>query len=294
MTAVCVFPGQGSQVRGMGKDLFNEFDELTEEASDLLGYSVKDLCLKDDGSRLGQTQFTQPALYVVNAFSYLKRLKEHPQRPDFVAGHSLGEYNALLAAGAFDFRTGLALVQKRGELMSRVSGGGMAAIIGLSPERVTTALKNSGEDSIDVANFNSYEQTVISGPREAIGKIASALEAAGARAVMPLNVSAPFHSRYMQSVQTEFEVFLKSFRFLPIDIPVISNYLALPYWNSELKLNLARQITHSVRWVETVEYLLRKPEPVFEEIGPGTVLSRLIAQIRSRAEAVRPVASTGV
>jgi trans-AT polyketide synthase, acyltransferase and oxidoreductase domains len=158
----------------------------------------------------------------------------------------------------------------------------MAAIIKLPARQIRELLENSGETALDVANFNSYEQTVISGPRESIQRVTPAFEAAGAQ-VMPLNVSAPFHSRYMRPVREEFEAFLAPFRFSPLDVTVIANCLAQPYWNSELKANLSRQITDSVRWVETIEYLLRKPEPVFEEIGPGNVLTRLIAQIRTKA-----------
>ena len=126
-----VFPGQGSQVVGMGKDLFDEFKEYVDAADEILGYSIKELCLEDPNGVLGLTQYTQPALYVVNALTYLKEVKTTGVKPDFVAGHSLGEYDALFAAGVFDFATGLKLVQKRGELMSQAKGGGMAAVLGL-------------------------------------------------------------------------------------------------------------------------------------------------------------------
>src|SRR5437764_7507813 len=119
---VFLFPGQGSQRRGMGNPLFDEFKEVTARADEVLGYSIKELCLQDPHQQLSQTQFTQPALYVVNALSYLKKMKETGQAPDYVAGHSLGEYSALFAAGAFDFETGLRLVKKRGELMSQAIG----------------------------------------------------------------------------------------------------------------------------------------------------------------------------
>jgi len=138
-----LFPGQGSQQKGMGADLFDQFGSLTELANDILGYSIKKLCTEDSNNELNQTQFTQPAIYVVNALSYFKQIEETGIKPDYVAGHSLGEFNALLAAECFSFETGLRLVQKRGELMSKVTGGGMAAILNGSSEQIETIWETS-------------------------------------------------------------------------------------------------------------------------------------------------------
>src|SRR5436305_5494221 len=160
---VFLFPGQGSQRIGMGNTLFDEFKAITARADEILGYSIKELCLQDPHQQLGQTQFTQPALYVVNALSYLKKMKEAGQAPAYVSGHSLGEYNALFAAGAFDFETGLQLVKKRGELMSQATGGGMAAVIGFTLEQVDQILKEYGLTSIDIANYNTPTQIVLAG-----------------------------------------------------------------------------------------------------------------------------------
>src|SRR5437762_401122 len=160
---VFLFPGQGSQRKGMGNTLFDEFKEAIASADEILGYSIKELCLHDPHQQLGKTQFTQPALYVVNALSYLKKMKETGQAPDYVAGHSLGEYSALFAAGAFDFETGLRLVKKRGELMSQAIGGGMAAVIGFTLEQVDQVLKECGLTGIDIANYNTPTQIVIAG-----------------------------------------------------------------------------------------------------------------------------------
>ncbi len=168
--ATFIFPGQGSQVKGMGGNLFNEFRELTAQADDILGYSIKELCMEDPNSTLGQTQYTQPALFVVSALSYLKRIKETGRKPDFVAGHSLGEYNALFAAGAFDFETGLKLVKKRGELMSLATGGSMAVVLGITEENIVEVLEQNGLYSIDIANVNSPYQVAISGLKEDIDK----------------------------------------------------------------------------------------------------------------------------
>lgn len=157
-----LFPGQGAQKVGMGGDLFNEFEDITRLADEVLGYSIRELCLFDNYGMLNQTLYTQPALFTVNALMYLKKIKETGIYPDYLAGHSLGEYNALLAAGVFDFKQGLQMVKKRAELMSKVSGGAMAAVIGLGQEGLTEALKKSGYLGIDIANYNSTNQIVIS------------------------------------------------------------------------------------------------------------------------------------
>jgi len=168
-----MFPGQGSQSKGMGGTLFDEFKELTHKADKILGYSIKELCLEDPRRELNQTQFTQPALYVVNALSYFKKVEESGQKPDFVVGHSLGEFSALLAAECIDFEAGLKLVKKRGELMSQATGGGMAAILNATKEKIETILKENGLTNIDLANYNTPSQIVISGLKDEIGKATS-------------------------------------------------------------------------------------------------------------------------
>jgi len=277
-----VFPGQGSQERGMGAALFDEFKALTEVADSILGYSLRRLCLEDPGRELSQTQFTQPALYVVNALSHLKRVREGAEQPAFVAGHSLGEYNALLAAGVFDFETGLRLVKRRGELMSKASGGAMAAVVGCDAAGVESVLKDNGLSSLDIANINSQEQIVISGLAADIERARPFFAARGARYV-PLNVSAPFHSRYMQPAANEFEGFLSQFRYSPPRCVVISNVTGRPYEADNVVQGLARQLRSPVQWTATVHYLLQQGVEEFEELGPGRVLTKLIATIR-RAE----------
>ena len=279
MTKIYVFPGQGSQSPGMGGELFDRFPELVKQTDEVLGCSIKDLCLNDPDKRLGQTDYTQPALYIVNALTYLSKTENSDLRPDFVAGHSLGEYNALFAAGVFDFITGLKLVQRRGQIMVKVTGGGMAAVIGMQPDKIKQVLKDASFESIDIANLNSPKQTVISGRKEDIDAVKTVFEDAGVRLFIPLKVSGAFHSRYMQEAQNEFADFLKSFEFQPVQIPVIANFTAAPYQDIETVNNMVQQISSPVRWVESIQYLKQQPEPEFEEVGPGNVLTKLIKQI---------------
>src|SRR5699024_761422 len=162
---VYLFPGQGAQARGMGADLFDEFVELTRTADAILGYSVRDLCVRDPDGRLNQTRYTQPAIYVANALSYYRLLREGDGPPRAVSGHSLGEYNALLAAEVFDFADGLRLVKKRGELMAEAENGGMAAVLGKTEKEVRDLVREERIDALDVANLNAPKQIVLSGPR---------------------------------------------------------------------------------------------------------------------------------
>ena len=280
---ICLFPGQGSQSRGMGAELFDRYADWTADADRVLGLSIRELCVDDPRGELGLTQFTQPALYTVNALTYRARMDDGGVAPEFVAGHSLGEYNALLAAGVFDFATGLRMVKRRGEIMGQVSGGGMAAVIGLEPRRIQEILDSTEAGRrIDVANFNSYDQTVIAGPKEDLAAVEAQFKAAEVRAYITLNVSAPFHSRYMREAQGLFAAFLQDIDFKAPGIPVISNVSAKPYEGDLVRQTLSEQIGNSVRWLESMVYLLGQPEAEFEEVGPGSVLTKLLAQIKKR------------
>lgn len=289
MTKIFVFPGQGSQELGMGKSLFEQFPELVKQVDKQLGYSIARLCLEDTDGHLNQTQYTQVALYVVNGLSYLKKIGETGQKPDVVAGHSLGEYNALFASGAFDFLTGLKLVQKRGELMGKVSGSGMAAVIGITVEQIQQILQQSALATIDIANLNTSTQTVIAGIREDIEKAADVFRSKQAKYII-LNVSGAFHSRYMENARREFAAFVENFSFGHLNIPVISNVGATAYSDDRIGDNLISQITSPVKWQPIVEYLLQKPQPEFEEVGPGKVLIGLINRIKreSKREYTKP------
>jgi malonyl CoA-acyl carrier protein transacylase len=274
-----MFPGQGSQIKGMGEDLFDKYPELTRQASDILGYSIKQLCLEDKQRQLNLTQFTQPALYVVNALSYINKLEETGNKPDFVAGHSLGEYNALLASEAITFEGGLMLVKKRGELMSQAPKGAMAAVIGFSEEQVVEVLRRYKLETIDIANVNSPIQTVLSGIESDISRAEEVFEDTEASFV-PLNTSGAFHSRYMAYAREEFAEYLKNFDFAAPKIPVIANVTAKPYIHGELPERLAEQITGTVKWTRSMQYLLDQGETEFEELGVEGVLTKLITLIR--------------
>ncbi|MFY0578004.1 ACP S-malonyltransferase [Cystobacter fuscus] len=274
-----IFPGQGSQRKGMGGSLFDEFETLTKAADSVLGYSIKTLCLEDPGNELNKTQFTQPALYVVNALSYYKKVRDTGRKPDFVAGHSLGEFNALLAAECFSFETGLTLVKKRGELMAEASGGGMAAVLNVTEKEIRSILESNRLTSIDLANYNTPSQIVLSGRIEDI-KAAQPLFQTGKHLFVPLNTSGAFHSRYMEPARNEFAAFLRPIAFSELKIPVISNVTARPHENHLVKEYLTKQIVSSVRWSDSVEYLLGYEGMEFEELGHGDVLTKLVQKIR--------------
>ena len=279
MKKTYVFPGQGSQRKGMGGDLFDEFPELTKKADKILGYSIKELCLNDPDKQLNETQFTQPALYVVNALSYQKKLKDGKKKPDFLAGHSLGEYNALEAAGVFSFENGLKLVKKRGELMSQAKNGGMAAVLNSSEAQIREILKDAKLTTIDIANLNAPSQIVVSGLREDINKAQSYFENANTMFI-PLNTSGAFHSRYMKEPAAEFGKQVKKTKFSKPKIPVIANVTGKPYEFKNVAQHLIDQLSNSVRWSESMTYLLDQGVTEFEELGVGDVLTKLIGYIK--------------
>lgn len=273
--SVFLFPGQGSQQLGMGQGLFERYPDIVRHASEVLGYSIETLCLQGPVEQLQETRYTQPALYTVNALMYF----EKSEQPDFLAGHSLGEYNALLAAGVFDFLTGLQLVKKRAELMHGAPLGGMAAVVGLSVEAIKQVFVEEDCHTVDIANYNASNQIVISGPKVDIERISPRLQQKGAMMVIPLKVSGAFHSRYMQAAEDSFQEFLLGFSFKAPRIPVIANVDARPYTLATARQNLATQLTHSVRWCDSILFLRAQGETDFEEVGPGKVLTGLLKYI---------------
>jgi trans-AT polyketide synthase/acyltransferase/oxidoreductase domain-containing protein len=274
-----LFPGQGSQRKGMGKDLFHRYPAMLASAADVLGYDVAALCIDDPQQLLNETQYTQPALYIVNVLSYLDSTTSAPP-PDVVLGHSLGEYAALFAAGAFSFEAGLRLVKKRAEIMADVKNGGMLALVGLDLQTVRDILKRYELNGIDIANYNSSLQIVLSGMQDDIQKARQVFEVNGARLAFPLNVSGAFHSRYMKEAAAGFGAFVRTFEFSPLQIPVLSNASADWYTNESIADLLEQQISNPVRWYESISRLMHLGDLTFHETGPGEVLTKMLSFIK--------------
>ncbi|WP_432160379.1 ACP S-malonyltransferase [Streptomyces sp. NRRL F-5630] len=266
-----LFAGQGSQRAGMGEALFDRFPEYEAVADRVLGESVRALCLEDPDGRLHRTRWTQPALYVVNALACAQATAEG-RAPDVLAGHSLGEYNALLAAGCFGFETGLRIVRRRGELMGEADGGAMLAVVGLAPEAVRALLDRSGATDVDLANLNTATQVVVSGPAGSMKAVRAAVRATPGARCVPLAASGAFHSRHMRPAQERFAAFLDTIAFRPPRIPVLANVTGRPYPADGVADLLARQIASPVRWHETLRELVRRGVDEVREFGPRPML----------------------
>jgi malonyl CoA-acyl carrier protein transacylase len=279
-----VFPGQGVQRKGMGAGLFEHFPDLCRQADEVLGYSVEALCRDNPDRRLSGTEYAQPAIFVVNALHYLTALGQDADAapPDYLAGHSLGEYSALLAAGAVDFETGLRLVKRRAELMSQADGGGMAVVIGMSEETIDRTLRTHGAAGVVIANYNAPEQFVLSGGKEELARIKPVFEKLdGFRGFVPLPVSGAFHSPWMEPAATAFREFLGSVEFGELQTPVVSNVTGRPFESNPRAIReaLAEQIIRPVRWAECVRYMRNAGVSTFVELGGSTVLTALIDKI---------------
>ncbi|MGP6087644.1 ACP S-malonyltransferase [Antarctobacter jejuensis] len=277
-TAV-VFAGQGSQFKGMGQALFERFPEQVAQADAILGYSISDLCLQDPEGRLRDTRYTQPAIFVVNDLAWQAHLEEG-DAPDILAGHSLGEMNALVAGGAMDFATGLRVVQERAARMGEAQAGGMSAVLGLGRETIAKTLAQAGLDQVDIANINTPSQIVISGDAAQVKAAAAPLEAAGAKAVLPLPVGGAFHSRLMQPAEQAFAAFVNGVDLSDPGIPVLSNISACPYGAGEVASGMVRLLSRPVDWVGCVTYMLEAGVDRFVEIAPKPVLANMIAETR--------------
>jgi [acyl-carrier-protein] S-malonyltransferase len=280
-----VFPGQGSQYVGMGEELYNEFQTARrtfEEASDVLHLDVAKLCFEDGSNELNLTVNAQPAILTVSVAA-LRVLKEETGiQPDFVAGHSLGEYTALVASKTLDFKDAVWVVRKRGEFTQNavpVGVGAMAAVLGLDEEKVEEICNEASTNGFVVspANFNAPGQTVISGNREAVKKATDIAKSRGAKRVVLLEVSAPFHCKLMAPAAEKLAQVLDEVRFSELKIPVVTNFDARINTDpAKIKGLLIDQVMGPVRWYESVKVLYDMGVRKFFEVGPGNVLSGLI------------------
>ena len=281
-----LFPGQASQYPGMGKDLAEKFPaarQVFEEADAVLGFPISKLCFEGPEESLKLTENTQPAIMTVSTAAS-RVLAERGIRPDYVAGHSLGEYSALVAAGSLQFRDAVRAVRNRGRYMQEAvpaGEGAMAAIMGLSPATVDQACKRAANgEVVSAANLNSPEQTVISGHAAAVKRAVEIASQMGAKRTVMLAVSAPFHSSLMMPAQERLEADLRRIEFAPLAVPLITNVDAeVITGGEEARTSLIRQVCLPVRWEESVRELISLGVTTFVEVGPGKVLSGLLRQI---------------
>lgn len=281
-----LFPGQGSQAVGMGKDLYDNFEaakNVFDSADKILGKSITTLCFEGPEENLKQTVNTQPCI-VTMSIAALEALKSQLDiTPTFTAGHSLGEYCAMYCSGVMNLETTLKAIQKRADLMGATKGGAMAAILNAPEGSLEKALKEASEVGyVDVANYNSHAQVVITGDENAVKKAGELLSEAGARRVVPLAVSGAFHSKFMEEAGHEFASFVQDLDMENAQVPVFTNVDAqATMLSAEFKNKMPKQIYSSVHWTQTIENMIKDGVDTFIEIGPGKVLAGLNRKIDS-------------
>jgi [acyl-carrier-protein] S-malonyltransferase len=287
-TIAFVFPGQGSQSIGMGKELVEKYRvarEVFAEADAALGYSLSQLCFEGPEDKLKLTEITQPAILAVSVAAD-RVLTEHGIRPLFVAGHSLGEYSAHVAAGTLRFSDAVRTVAKRGKYMQEavpVGTGAMAAILALEPSAIENACRQAQQETggiVSAANINSPDQIVISGAKAAVERAVELAKEKGAKRAVMLPVSAPFHCALMQPAKDRLAQDLQALTFSKPSVPVVTNVDAEPIQDAgKARDALIRQVTGAVLWVRCVQTLIAAGAQIFVEVGPGKVLTGLLRQI---------------
>ncbi len=277
-----VYPGQGAQKFEMGKDFYDTFPaakRVFDKADEILDISVTDLCFKED-ERLHQTAYTQAAL-VTTCLAITEVLKEKGIRPDMTAGLSLGEYAAIATAGGISIENAIKTVRVRGIYMEEAVPGGqgaMAAVLGMEVAQIEKVL--STVEGAYIANYNCPGQIVITGMKESVDKACEALKEAGCKRCLPLKVSGPFHSPYLRGAGEKLGVFMEEVEFIPLQIPYVTNVTAEPVENiQETRELLVRQVSSSVRWIQSVERMIAEGVDTFVEIGPGKTLAGFIKKI---------------
>ena len=302
MSIAFIFPGQGSQAPGMGRELAERYAAargVFEEADDALGFALSRLCFEGPAEDLQLTENTQPAILAASIAALRAAEGEGLGRPDFVAGHSLGEYSALVAAGALSLGDAVSIVRQRGRYMQEavpVGAGAMAAVLGLDIETVEAACREAAREGeiCSPANVNSPGQIVIAGSAAAVERALPILKERGAKRAIPLKVSAPFHCALMLPAQERLAADLDRVEFRDLSVPLVTNVdAAVIRTGAEARASLVRQVSSPVRWRESVELLMREGVGLFIEVGPGKVLSGLARQTapQTRAANIEDAAS---